>query len=42
VRYVGEAIAELRGAPVDAIARATSDNFFHLFRIAQNADSHVH
>jgi TatD DNase family protein len=42
VRYVGEAIAGLRGAPVDAIARATSDNFFHLFRIAQNADSHVH
>jgi len=42
VRYVGEAIAQLRGAPVDAIARATSDNFFRLFRIARDADPHLH
>jgi len=42
VRYVGEAVAELRGAPVDVIARATSDNFFHLFRIARDADALAH
>jgi TatD DNase family protein len=42
VRYVGEAVAQLRGVPVDAIARATSDNFFRLFKIAPNADMLTH
>jgi TatD DNase family protein len=37
VRHVGEAVAQLRGVPVAAIARATSDNFFNLFRIARDA-----
>ena len=39
VRHVGEAVAALRGVPVEAIARATSDNFFNLFRIARGADA---
>src|SRR5450432_3798847 len=39
VRYVGEAIAQLRDVPVDEIARATSDNFFNLFRIARDAET---
>jgi TatD DNase family protein len=34
VRHVGEAIAQLREVPATTIAAATSDNFFHLFRIA--------
>ena len=42
VRYVGEAVAQLRGVPVDAIARATSENFFRLFRIDPNADTRTH
>ncbi len=33
VRHVGEAIAALREAPVEAIAQATSRNFFRLFGI---------
>ena len=37
VRHVGEEIARLRGVPVDAIARATSDNFFRLFGIDRRA-----
>jgi TatD DNase family protein len=37
VRHVGEAIAALRGIPVDEVARATSENFFRLFRIAPEA-----
>jgi TatD DNase family protein len=37
VRHVGEAIAALRGIPVDEVARATSGNFFRLFRIAPEA-----
>jgi TatD DNase family protein len=37
VRYVGEAVAQLRGVPVEVIARATSDNFFNLFRITRDA-----
>jgi len=37
VRHVGEAIAVLRGVPVEEIARATTDNFFNLFRIARDA-----
>ena len=37
VRYVGEAVAQLREVPVEAIARATTDNFFNLFRIARDA-----
>ncbi|MEO8346580.1 MAG: TatD family hydrolase [Betaproteobacteria bacterium] len=37
VRYVGEAVAQLREVPVGDIARATSDNFFRLFKVARNA-----
>ena len=37
VRHVGEAIAALRGVPVEDIARATTDNFFNLFRITRDA-----
>jgi TatD DNase family protein len=33
VRHVAEEIARLRGEPLDDIARATTDNFFRLFRI---------
>jgi TatD DNase family protein len=35
VAHVAEEIARLRGLPVEAVARATSDNFFRLFRIPQ-------
>ena len=42
VRHVGEAVAKLRDVPVDAIARATSENFFRLFRIAADADARPH
>ena len=42
VRHVGEAIATLRGVPVAEIARATTDNFFNLFRIARDADAPAH
>jgi len=42
VRYVGEAIARLRGVPVDAIADATSANFFRLFRINPHVDTRTH
>ena len=38
VRYVGEEIARLRGATAEAIAHATSANFFRLFAI----DAHHH
>jgi TatD DNase family protein len=31
--HVAEAIAKLRDVPVEAIAKATSDNFFRLFRV---------
>lgn len=34
VRYVAEEIARLRGLPVEAIARATTDNFQSLFKIS--------
>jgi len=33
VAHVAAAIARLRGVPVEAVARATSDNFFRLFSI---------
>ncbi|MDQ2915554.1 MAG: TatD family hydrolase [Pseudomonadota bacterium] len=36
VRHVAEEIAALREIPVAAIAQATSDNFFRLFRIGQD------
>jgi TatD DNase family protein len=42
VRYVGEAVAELRQVPVATIARATTDNFFRLFKIDRDADTPVH
>lgn len=37
VRHVAEEIARLRGLPLAAIATATSDNFFRLFRIPAHA-----
>lgn len=37
VSHVGVAIAELRGIPVEALGRATTDNFFQLFSAAQAA-----
>jgi len=37
VVHVAEAIAKLRGIDVAAVARATSDNFFRLFRIVPDA-----
>ncbi len=39
VRYVGEAVAKLRDASVDSIARATSDNFFRLFKVPAHAST---
>ncbi len=33
VKYVAEEIARVRGVAVDEVARATTDNFFRLFRI---------
>lgn len=37
VRHVAEEIARLRAIPVDEVARATSENFFRLFRDARPA-----
>jgi TatD DNase family protein len=34
VKYVAEEIARLRGVPFDAVATATSSNFFRLFKHA--------
>ncbi len=39
VRHVGEAVARLRDVPVDAVARATSDNFFRLFKVPAHASA---
>lgn len=35
VRYVAQEIADLRGVPYETIAKATTQNFFRLFRQAQ-------
>ena len=35
VKHVAEEIARLRGIPFDAVAQATTDNFFRLFRDAR-------
>lgn len=35
VRHVAEEVARLRDMPLDALAQATTDNFFHLFSHAQ-------
>jgi TatD DNase family protein len=37
VRYVAEQIAVLRGMPLEEIARATTENFFRLFKDAKAA-----
>ena len=37
VRHVAEEIARLREIPVDQVARATSENFFRLFKVASHA-----
>ena len=35
VSYVGRLIAQLREQPEEAVAQATTDNFFRLFKIAR-------
>lgn len=35
VRHVAEFLADLKGVPLDQLARQTTDNFFNLFRIAR-------
>jgi len=42
VVHVAEAIARLRGVDVATVARATSDNFFRLFRIAHEISPPAH
>jgi len=37
VRYVAEEIARLRGIAIEEVARATTANFFRLFRDARPA-----
>ncbi len=37
VRHVADEVARLRGTDVDALALATTDNFFNLFRVANRA-----
>jgi TatD DNase family protein len=37
VSYVGRFIAKLREMPDEAVAQATTDNFFRLFKIARPA-----
>src|SRR5258706_143241 len=37
VKHVAEEIAALRAIPFDEVARATTDNFFRLFRHARRA-----
>ena len=37
VKHVAEEIAQLRGIPFEDVARATTDNFFRLFRHARRA-----
>ena len=39
VVHVAEAIARLRDLPVETVARATSDNFFRLFRIPHETNA---
>ena len=40
VKHVAEEIAALRGMPVEAVAAATTDNFFRLFSLPQPSRSH--
>ena len=42
VVHVAEAIARLRGVAVENVARATSDNFFRLFRIPHEPAAPLH
>jgi TatD DNase family protein len=42
VPHVAAEIARLRGEPMETIARATSENFFRLFRLPDPATRHVH
>jgi TatD DNase family protein len=42
VPHVAAEIARLRGMPQEAIAEATSNNFFRLFRIDRSVPEHVH
>jgi TatD DNase family protein len=37
VKHVAEEIASLRGVTLDEVARATTENFFRLFRHARHA-----
>ncbi|MDR3221545.1 MAG: TatD family hydrolase [Candidatus Accumulibacter sp.] len=40
VKYVAEEIAALRGLPIEAVATATTENFFRLFPLAQASRPH--
>ena len=42
VPHVAAEIAHLRGLPTDAVAQATADNFFRLFRIERETRTHAH
>jgi TatD DNase family protein len=42
VKHVAEHIAQLRGIPVEEVARATTANFFRLFRHAKAVHNAVH
>jgi TatD DNase family protein len=42
VVHVAEEIARLRDMPLEAVARATSDNFFRLFHIPHETPASVH
>jgi TatD DNase family protein len=42
VVHVAEEIARLRDVPVETVARATSDNFFRLFRVPHESPAQVH
>jgi Tat protein secretion system quality control protein TatD with DNase activity len=42
VPHVAAEIAELRGMAREAVAQATTENFFRLFRIDAARESHVH
>jgi TatD DNase family protein len=40
VRHVADEIARLRGIPLEAVAEATSTNFFRLFKVTRHEEAH--
>ena len=38
VRYVAECLSELRGLPIEEVARVTTDNFFNCFSLCQRGE----